>query len=110
MQENGKWTEKTLHVFDGINGSYPNASLLFDKAGNLYGAALKGGRWDDGAIFRLTLGANGKWTQTMLHSFDFNDGRWRNGNLIQDSSGHLYGTTVFGGTEYSGGTVFEIVP
>ena len=50
---------------------------------------------------------------TILASFNGRNGADPAGGLILDSSGNLYGTTVFGGTGYTGsfpsgsGTVFE---
>src|SRR5271166_1845101 len=41
LTRNGSsWTEKTLHAFSGgSDGSYPSSPVVFDSAGNLYGAA-----------------------------------------------------------------------
>lgn len=49
--------------------------------------------------------------EKILHSFNTNtaDGINPRGNLIFDSSGNLYGTTVAGGA-YGYGTVFELTP
>jgi uncharacterized repeat protein (TIGR03803 family) len=105
----GKWTCRTIHEFDGVNGSYPSAPLTFDAAGDLFGATRSGGRSGNGAVFRLTLTSGGKWAQSMLFSFNLHDGRSANGGLLPDASGNLYGTTFYGGTTYNG-TVFEITP
>jgi uncharacterized repeat protein (TIGR03803 family) len=54
---NGQWTEQVLHTFDssGKDGWSPQASLIFDKAGNLYGTTRQGGvTVKAGTVFRLT--------------------------------------------------------
>ena len=43
-REGGGWTETVLHSFgNGADGQIPNASLIFDAAGNLYGTTNQGG-------------------------------------------------------------------
>jgi len=110
----GKWKEKVLHIFSFSDGSWPYAGLIFDSKGNLYGAASTGGNSSActggcGLIFRLAHGAGGKWTETILHSFQGTDGESPLGPLTFDSSGNLDGTTQFGGAN-GGGTVFELSP
>src|SRR5580658_7143427 len=39
----GSWTESVLHSFNGSDGAYPYAGLIFDAAGSLYGTAYEGG-------------------------------------------------------------------
>lgn len=60
-------------------------------------------------VFEPTLHSNGRWTETVLHSFnnDAKDGYYPYGSLILDAKGNLYGTTKYGGTE-NRGTVFEL--
>jgi uncharacterized repeat protein (TIGR03803 family) len=66
----GQWTETVLHEFNGNNGAYPNANLIFDPAGDLYGTTASGGHSrGEGTVFKLTPGANDKWTETVLHIF-----------------------------------------
>lgn len=50
----GLWTETTVFHFDEKDGSSPYASLIFDAAGNLYGAAAQGGTKEEGTVFELT--------------------------------------------------------
>jgi uncharacterized repeat protein (TIGR03803 family) len=120
-----KWTEKVLHNF-GVNndGAQPSGSLVFDNAGNLYGTTTAGGNFVPcnlgcGTIFELTPGSNGKWTERILHRFNFNNGANPSSNLIFDASGNLYGTTTFGGPGKCSnssdqlvgcGTVFMLTP
>jgi uncharacterized repeat protein (TIGR03803 family) len=109
----GKWTEKILYNFslknETINGVYPNSTLVFDSAGNLYGTA-SGGAYSGGVVFALSPAADGGWTETVLHSFanNRNDGIGPMGPLVLDAAGNIYGTT-FGGGRYESGVVFEIV-
>jgi uncharacterized repeat protein (TIGR03803 family) len=48
--------EKVLHSFNfnGTDGAYPVAGLIFDAAGNLYGTTVRGGTGSDGTVFELT--------------------------------------------------------
>jgi uncharacterized repeat protein (TIGR03803 family) len=108
--EGGSWTETVLHKFHGTDGWYPDASMIFDAAGNLYGTTGGGGIHDSGTVFELMPKSGGGWTEKVLHSFDGKDGGDPNG-LIFDSSGNLYGTCGEGGHGmYPGGTIFELTP
>jgi uncharacterized repeat protein (TIGR03803 family) len=117
----GGWTEKLLHSFNenGVDGAKPNAVLIFDGAGNLYGTTLLGGAvggpdYPYGTVFELSPTAGGHWTETVLYSFgptstDVTDGYNPFSSLIFDGVGNLYGTTGYGGA-YQDGTVFELSP
>jgi len=50
----GKLT--TLHSFDGTSGDYPQAGLVQDTNGNLYGTTAGGGAHGDGTVFSLSVG------------------------------------------------------
>jgi uncharacterized repeat protein (TIGR03803 family) len=114
----GVWTETILYNFPGGNdGALPEAVVILDAQGNLYGTTLEGGAADRGTVFELAFGT---WTETTLHSFHHSsakDGSYPAGALIFDSNGNLYGTTSGGGSggacpgHSSGcGTVFELAP
>jgi len=109
----GSWTESVLYSFTGSDdGAFPQTSLIFDHAGNLYGTTLHGGASGDGTVFRLTppSASGGAWTETVLYTFvGKRDGEYCFGGLVFDSAGNLYGAGFFGGT-YGGGTVFQLVP
>jgi uncharacterized repeat protein (TIGR03803 family) len=108
-------TFKTLHDFKGggKDGASPQAGLVFDTAGNLYGTTLGGGAYSEGAVFKLTPNGDGTWTESTLYSFcsqpNCADGYFPRSDLILDHSGNLYGTTVFGGSA-GYGAVFELTP
>jgi uncharacterized repeat protein (TIGR03803 family) len=109
---NGIWTEKILHDFNpnGKDGLAPQAGLVMDAAGNLYGTTYAGGRWNGGTAFELLPGADGTWTEQILHPFAYADGIDGTGpypSLVFDAAGNLYGTTNGGGV-YGSGTVFEL--
>ena len=106
----GYGIEKILHNFNGQDAFIPEAGLVFDSSGKLYGTSVAGGIYFAGSLFRLTPSAGGGWTETIVHNFGAsNDGQNPSCALVLDSSGHLYGTTAVGG-QHGWGTVFEITP
>ncbi len=112
----GSWTETVLHHFTGgKDGANPEAGLIFDQAGNLYGTAEAGGNLSYcnasgcGVVFKLAPNSKGGWTETVLHAFTDRGGAFPAAGLILDTAGNLYGTTQGdGGTTF--GPVFEITP
>jgi uncharacterized repeat protein (TIGR03803 family) len=109
----GKWTAAALHVFNsnGHDGTTPAAGLILDAAGNLYGTTSGGGSKGYGVVFMLTKGTNGKWTETLLHTFNpanGHDGANPLGSVTFDSAGNLYGTTSSGGTGIFYGIVYKL--
>lgn len=109
----GGWTEKKIHNFGqhANDGSYPQAGLVFDGAGNLYGTTFAGGSvLGSGTAFQLSPNGNGTWTERVIHNFgEEGDGFSPESSLIVDAVGNLYGTTQSGGRQ-QGGTVFELSP
>jgi hypothetical protein len=125
-----EWKEKVLYSFQGIpDGAYPAGGVVFDQAGNLYGATTDGGANNCpgieqcGTVFQLQAPAKkgGSWTENLLYVFkgvNSNDGNTPVGGVIFDQAGNLYGTTAYGGSggcELFGGrvgcgTVYEMVP
>jgi uncharacterized repeat protein (TIGR03803 family) len=113
------WTEKVLYSFcqqaDCTDGQYPEAGLIEDASGNLYGATDEGGAYGEGVVFELAPPTTGQtaWTETVLYSFcaqaDCTDGEAPLARLLRDASGNLYGTTIVGG-KYDGGTAFQLTP
>jgi uncharacterized repeat protein (TIGR03803 family) len=99
--------ETVLHLFTGgADGSVPQASVLLDKRGNLYGTTTQGGLYNRGTLFRISASGNLK----VLHDFAGGaDGSHPQGGLIRDSAGNLYGTTLAGGVA-DAGTVFKLSP
>ena len=67
------WTApkyKVLHAFGaGNDGGGLWTSVIFDKKGSLFGATSGGGMHGYGIIFKLTPRTNGRWSETILHSF-----------------------------------------
>ncbi|HEX4156999.1 MAG TPA: choice-of-anchor tandem repeat GloVer-containing protein [Rhizomicrobium sp.] len=117
-----KGKEKVLYAFTGgSDGANPQASLVIDKAGNLFGTAAYGGNTSAcnqglspgcGTVFEVA--ADG--TEKTLYTFQGgNDGWAPVANLIEDKSGNLYGTTQAGGSTSACngvgcGIVFRIAP
>jgi uncharacterized repeat protein (TIGR03803 family) len=101
--------EAVLYSFGLIpDGAGPQASLVMDNAGNLYGTTVFGGSLDTGTVFKLDPTGQ----ETVLYSFDGTvggqtDGEFPYAGLIIDSAGNLYGTTVYGGSA-NNGTVFKL--
>ena len=108
-------TESTLYNFaGGTGGAYPEAGLIIDSQGNLYGTTYYGGSANCdlgcGTVFKVTPDG----TETVLYRFcetspSCNDGAGPHATVLADRNGNLYGTTVGGGTNDSG-TVFRLNP
>lgn len=107
--------ETTLYMFAGRNdGSVPQAGLVADNAGALYGTTALDGSGGRGTVFQLSPPAKGStsWIETTLYGFTGReDGGQPEGALIADSfgSGVFYGTTRFGGA-HNLGVVFSLTP
>jgi uncharacterized repeat protein (TIGR03803 family) len=104
-------SETVLHAFAGTDGFYPVASVITDKAGNLYGTTSGGGANGLGVVFKLAPDG----TETVLHSFaGGSDGAIPWSGLLLDKSGDLYGTTTAGGgsanCDGGCGTIFRLTP
>ena len=98
-----EWKEKVLYSFQGgSDGQSPAGGVVFDKAGNLYGATYEGGSTCPspgcGTIFQLSPGVGGTWTETILYGFNGTQGSFPEGGVIADAGGNLYGTTAYGGS------------
>jgi uncharacterized repeat protein (TIGR03803 family) len=106
----GGWTEHVLHRFNQKDGGNADGTLIFDATGTLYGTTLTGNRYNVGAVFTLTLGSGGKWTERVIHAFTgHKDGGYPYSGVIFGAAGALYGTTNVGGN-HGYGTVFELTP
>jgi len=106
-------TFTVLHRFTGkADGEYPEASVILDSKGNLYGTTAGGGSFDYGIAFKVN--AQGK--ETVLHSFWGGDGLEPEAAFIRNRDGTLYSTTNNGGAPKGGGcvhgcgTVFALNP
>jgi uncharacterized repeat protein (TIGR03803 family) len=105
---------KTLYSFCAqggtscTDGANPYSGVIQDAAGNLYGTTQGGGAYGWGTVFEL-IPSVGPWGQVsysekVLHSFCSQGGGYCTDgalpilwNLIIDSAGNLYGTTIYGG-------------
>ena len=102
-------TPTVLFSFDGTHGASPEAGLIADAAGDLFGTTQAGGANNRGTVFEIVKTASGyASTPTVLFSFDGTHGASPEAGLIADAAGDLFGTTHSGGAN-NRGTVFEIV-
>jgi uncharacterized repeat protein (TIGR03803 family) len=100
-------TLKTLHDFDGTDGSLPNAGLVQGTDGNFYGTTPSGGSKAAGTVFKITPSG----TLTTLYIFcsqsNCTDGSHPSAALTQGTNGNFYGATSQGGANLLG-TVFSL--
>jgi uncharacterized repeat protein (TIGR03803 family) len=91
-----------LHSFNGKSGMGPQAGLLRDKTGNLYGTTMLGGDLGCkelplgcGTVFKLDMAGR----ETVLYKFKGKPDGWAaDSPVAMDDEGNLYGTTENGGS------------
>ena len=129
LSPNGSgYTETVLYSFPGApDGATPNAGVVLDSYGNLYGVTFYGGDnsaggLGNGVLYELspeprggcpsgTTPGNG-YCETLLHTFatitnpdgstSYPDGYAPYGGVIVSPDGNLYGTAAYGGSHGQG--------
>jgi uncharacterized repeat protein (TIGR03803 family) len=93
-----------LYTFTGgTDGAFPEAGLVMDTSGNLYGVAGAagnlscGGGYGCGTVFEIA--SSGNFTALYAFAGGTNDGQGPYAPLLRDSSGNLYGATDTGGNQ-----------
>jgi hypothetical protein len=95
----GAWTNSILWNFgNGADGAEPEAGMLMDESGNLYGTTVNGGVYGTdfdgyfpeggGTVFELKppFKTGGSWTESILWSFgNGTDGAGPAAGLIADA-------------------------
>jgi len=105
-------TPTTLVSFNETDGANPQAGLVIDANGDLFGTTSW--QFTGGTAFEIAKTAGGyASTPTTLVSFNGADGAVPSSTLIADANGDLFGTTIWSGIYgtygWNGlGTVFEI--
>jgi uncharacterized repeat protein (TIGR03803 family) len=115
----GTWTESVLHSFRTRGNGDPAGGLIFDKAGNLYGAT-NGEDYSQccGLVYELIPLQDGSWQYKELHRFTQGDPAGFSpgaSQLVFDQAGSLYSAAAWGGggdgCGWGGcGTVFKLTP
>lgn len=107
----GSWTDTVLYSFTGgADGRSPQAGVILDAVGNIYGTTAGGGSNGNGTVFELSPDSSGTWTETVLYSSGSSGpGDVPISKLTFDAAGNLYGTMA---QCVSGcyGTVFKLSP
>ena len=106
-QKGSKWSKTILHTFPATasDGRAPNANIVFDSNGNLYGTAYAGGASNYGIVWQLSS----KGTYTTLHTFSGgSDGGYPIGGLTVGADGSIYGTASYSGVANQSGTAFRL--
>ena len=110
----GAWKETVLHNFNGSDGGFPYAGVVFGANGAIYGTTAGSVNAGNGSAFELSPPSGNGWTETVLHKFSGNaDGGAPHGVQSLGPGGTLYGTTFGGGTgkRFNGsGLIYQLTP
>jgi uncharacterized repeat protein (TIGR03803 family) len=113
LTASGRTTERQLWVFgNGPDGGFPDAGLVADAAGTLYGTTQLGGATNLGTAFALVPMKTGYRERVLWNFGGPKDGALPQTGLIVDAHGTLYGATQFGGAcKFDRcGVVFTLTP
>jgi uncharacterized repeat protein (TIGR03803 family) len=112
----GGFGVSVIHSFAGApkDGIEADGTMTIDKAGNLYGTTLAGGKKNVGTVFELVRKKKtGTFTEKILYSFPTNkDGLATEGSpyagVVLDADGNIYGGTL-NNVEGGDGVIYELV-
>jgi len=119
LRQNGKYKLEYLHSFNGTDGYGPfeltyagaNTGAAYDGTSPLYSATISGGTNNDGTVFSLTPKHGKDWALQTLYNFcsasGCTDGGLPYAGVIMDSSGNLFGTAEYYGTN-NAGVIYEL--
>jgi uncharacterized repeat protein (TIGR03803 family) len=97
-------SEKVIFDFTEKNnaGTNPEANVIADAAGNLYGTTFFASGKYKGVVYKLTPGSNGSWAESVLYTFDGGADGAAPTSIVLDASGNLFGITSEGGRASTG--------
>jgi len=115
------YSESVMHSFAGkLDGQNPASALVFDGKGGLYGTTTAGGSPPgvgrngapgNGTVFKVVATPHG-YREIVEHRFNgAGDGSYLEGDVMLDSAGTAWATSLFGGTfggSIGDGTVFAL--
>ena len=105
------WKFSTIHVFRYGDGAYPEANLVMDSAGNIYGTSNGGGgTYSRGVAFKLSPTKTG-WTETVLHVIGAPGDGSNPSTVVFDNQGNLFGSvpsSTNANDEFQNGFVFKL--
>jgi uncharacterized repeat protein (TIGR03803 family) len=109
------YAEQVVYSFTGKgdDGLHPDAGLVADGTGKLYGTTGNGGPHYAGTVFVLVPSGTGFAERTIYRFQGGSDGAGPFASIIVDTSGALYGTTYAGGGLCGGsgcGIAFKLTP
>jgi len=108
-ESGGNWAKRVIYTL--TSGDHPYGGVILDSGGSVYGTQVHGGTFGLGQAFKLSPNANRSFTETTLYNFGAThaDSKQPFGPLNMDSSGNLYGVSLYGGMRNLG-TVYRLTP